>query len=621
VPDPVDTPIGGPGLPSADSGAAAPPRSLVSRFRVTPLGTLSVVIVAVAVVLAWAATRPSGTTYRTAVVEQGTAVATLAAVGTITPVQQADLTFPVAGTVGTVSVAVGQQVSAGQVLASLDPTSLQDAVVTAQASLASAQATLASDEVAQSAAATSGTSSGGTASGATGTPSAASGTGGSGASSQDVTALQSALVADQKQQDSDAATAGAALTTATTVCTAPSTATTPTTSTPTTQSTSSTSTGSTTGVTGNAPSTGGPSGGTGGTSPGTGGTLPTCAEALASASSAHTTLVASIAKVTQNEAALTAALGLVGSSPGAGTGTSGGTGAPSGTPTTTTTSTTPTAHVGGAGTTAATGTSGGKTRSITPQQLAVDQADVDVAQATLTTAQQDAAQGDLVSPLSGTVGSVALVVGQSVAAGTPSSTPLVVVIGSGADYEVTASVPVTSVAQVEKGQQALVTPDSSPTVLDGTVIGVGVLGTSTTSTTSYPVTIAVHSSDLGQYSGVAASVSIVTQRAIGVTTVPTSAVRTVGSNHVVTVVRGTSAKAVRVTIGTVGAQRTQVLSGVTDGDLVSLADLAAAVPTSSTTTRSGLAGLTTGLGGGGLGGTGGLGGGLGGGGVGGAGGG
>ncbi len=582
--------------------AAAPPRASVSRVRVTPLRTLSVVIVVVAVVLAWVATRPSGTTYRTAVVERGTAVATLATVGTITPVQQADLTFPVAGTVGTVAVDVGQQVAAGQVLATLDPTPLQATVVTAQASLASAQATLASDETAQASAASSAaaptTSSGVTSSGATGPPSSGSGIAASGASGQDVTKLQAALVGDQKQQDIDAVAAGAALTSATTVCTAPSQ--------PVTQPTTRTASTSTAGATGNAPAASGTPGGADGASAGTGGAPATCAEALASASSSHATLVASIGKVTQDEAALTAALGLVGSSTGGGTGgpaASGGTGGTSGAPTsstTTTSTTTPTARAGAAGTTAA--TSGGRTRAITPQQLAVDQADVDVAQSTLATAQQDAAEGDLVSPLSGTVGSVSLAVGQAVAAGTPSSTPLVVVIGSGADYEVTTSVPVTSVSQVAKGQQALVTPDSSPTVLDGTVIGVGVLGTSTTSSTTYPVTIAVHSTGLGEYSGVAASVSIVTRSAIGVTTVPTSAVRTVGNGHLVTVVHGTAAKAVRVTIGTVGAQRTQILSGVADGELVSLADLAAPVPTSSTTTRGGLTGLTGGLGGGGLGG-------------------
>ena len=110
---------------------------------------LLVVIVVAAVVVAWLLTRPSGPAYRTAAVATGDAVATLSEVGTITPVQQADLTFAVAGKVGTVDVTVGQQVTAGQTVATLDTTSLQSAVVTAQANLASAQATLASDETTQ----------------------------------------------------------------------------------------------------------------------------------------------------------------------------------------------------------------------------------------------------------------------------------------------------------------------------------------------------------------------------------------------------------------------------------------------------------------------------------------
>jgi len=204
------------------------------------------------------------------------------------------------------------------------------------------------------------------------------------------------------------------------------------------------------------------------------------------------------------------------------------------------------------------------------------------------------------------VGSVTLAVGTSVSAGSPTSTPQVVVIGPGDDYQVATTVPVTSVAKVAVGQPVLVTPDSASTVVTGTVTGIGVLGTSSTTTTTYPVTVALQSTELGPYSGAEASVSIVLRRSVDVTTVPTSAVRAVGTAHLVTVVDGSTAKTVRVTVGTVGAERTQILSGVTDGETVSLADMAEPVPTSSTTsTRTGLAGLA---GAGGIGGTGGFGG-------------
>ncbi len=140
---------------------------------------LLVVIVVAAVAVAWLLTRPSGPAYRTAAVATGDAVATLSEVGTITPVQQSDLTFTVGGKVGTVDVTVGQQVAAGQTVATLDTTSLQSAVVTAEANLASAQATLASDETTQ-------------AEGSTTTVATSTGSGGSGtAASRSTTATTS----------------------------------------------------------------------------------------------------------------------------------------------------------------------------------------------------------------------------------------------------------------------------------------------------------------------------------------------------------------------------------------------------------------------------------------------
>ncbi len=78
-------------------------------------------------------------------------------------------------------------------------------------------------------------------------------------------------------------------------------------------------------------------------------------------------------------------------------------------------------------------------------------------------------------------------------------------------------------------------------------------------------------SDLGPFSGAESSVQIVTGQASGVTTVPSSAVRTVGARHLVTVIENGKTTSVPVTLGTVGAIRTQILSGVHVGETVSLA--------------------------------------------------
>ena len=117
----------------------------------SPFRMVVLVVVLAAALVAWDLTRGSSPAYRTAVVGTGTVVATLDSVGTITPVNQANLNFNVSGTVSAVDVSVGQTVAAGQTLASLDVAALNATVVSAQAALATAQATLASAEASETA--------------------------------------------------------------------------------------------------------------------------------------------------------------------------------------------------------------------------------------------------------------------------------------------------------------------------------------------------------------------------------------------------------------------------------------------------------------------------------------
>ena len=74
--------------------------------------------------------------------------------GTVAATNRAVLAFPVGGTVASVGVQVGQQVSAGQLLASLSTTALQQQVVSATANLASTQQALAADEASETSSAT-----------------------------------------------------------------------------------------------------------------------------------------------------------------------------------------------------------------------------------------------------------------------------------------------------------------------------------------------------------------------------------------------------------------------------------------------------------------------------------
>lgn len=101
----------------------------------------------------WAATRSSAASapgYQLVAARLGTVRQTISTTGTIQPAQEADLNFGVAGQVTSVSVSVGQQVTAGQRLATVNSAAAAAALAQAQASLASAQAKLSADQTAAS---------------------------------------------------------------------------------------------------------------------------------------------------------------------------------------------------------------------------------------------------------------------------------------------------------------------------------------------------------------------------------------------------------------------------------------------------------------------------------------
>lgn len=104
-------------------------------------------VVVIAAVLLWvvrgAGAEPAP---RLATASVGTVREEISAVGTIAPGQRADLSFGVSGRVTAVNAAVGQQVPAGTVLATVDAASLPSQVAQAEASVASARARLSADQ-------------------------------------------------------------------------------------------------------------------------------------------------------------------------------------------------------------------------------------------------------------------------------------------------------------------------------------------------------------------------------------------------------------------------------------------------------------------------------------------
>jgi multidrug efflux pump subunit AcrA (membrane-fusion protein) len=526
---------------------------------------------------AWAATRPSDPPYRLTAAGPAEVSSVLSNTGTIQSVNQATLSFPVSGQVSAVNVQVGQQVTPGQVVATLDTTNLATQVSSAQSRAAAAQAKLATDENSQTAGAGGGSAASGGGSAASGGRSggAAPGGGKPTGPSPAVKSGQTAVKNAQHQVDADLAAdnttigqekaACAQTTTQQSSYHSPSTSgSSPTTSTsPTTSSAP--------------PSSSSGSGDSGGSAPTAdctaliqrvlGDQTKTASDeqALADAENGLTTAL-------DQAAAPTAGGGSAPSAPSGGSPQGGGAKPPSG--------------------------AGGKTQApASAAQLAADQASVDSTNADLAAANQNLSAATLTSPIAGTVAQVGVTTGQTVAGASTQAD--IVIIGPGSD-EVTTTVTDTQVGQVHTGQTATITPDGTNLRLSGQVTQVGILGSSSSSGgVTYPVTISLDQTPQQLFAGATAAVSINTGAAHAAVAVPTSAVHTAGARRFVTVLRNGQITVAPVTVGVVGATLTEIRSGLRAGDQVVIANLKDPLPTSNT----GLRGF--GGGGGGAGGAGG----------------
>lgn len=243
------------------------------------------------------------------------------------------------------------------------------------------------------------------------------------------------------------------------------------------------------------------------------------------------------------------------------------------------------------------GTTGGSSAART-SQAHVTQATVSRDEATLAQArtkviqaQQELTGAVITAPADGTVAETDVAAGSAASAGTTAVT----VIGAGLTT-VRINATVAQVAKLAIDQAATVSSTLGAKVATGKVTWIGQLpGGSSTST--FPVVVTLAGGGKTLEAGAPVDVAISLGSANGVITVPTSAVRD-GS---VSVLEGGSTTSTGVTVGLVGPDRTQITSGLTPGQTVVLANLNAALPTS--TVNQGRFGGGLGGFGGGLGGT------------------
>jgi hypothetical protein len=186
----------------------------------------------------------------------------------------------------------------------------------------------------------------------------------------------------------------------------------------------------------------------------------------------------------------------------------------------------------------------------------------------------------LTSPTSGKVAAIGLKVGASSAGAT------ITIVGTGTQ-QVQATVPLTQIALIKVGQPVRISADGVATKLRGTVTAIGLLSSTSGSTTTFPVTITFAAGSPPLFDGAGADVVITTGTASNVLTVPNSAIHSgVNGSHSVSVDASGKTSVVQVKLGLEGTDVTEVTSGLKAGQQVVIADLSVGLPGSSTSTST-----------------------------------
>ncbi|MET1002043.1 MAG: HlyD family efflux transporter periplasmic adaptor subunit [Acidimicrobiia bacterium] len=508
-----------------------------NKFKIATVAV--VVVVALAGIAVAAAGQDPGSGYRTATASFQAVQETLDEVGTIAPVAQATVSFPVAGTVASVDVAAGDSVTAGQVLATLDTASLEANLRTAQAALDRAELTL---EQAENGEAVTGGGAGATIPAMT--------TGGAvtfqliaATTSVDaeLQAAQQAVLDAKKQVDADMLAAHEALESAHQICAALGE--------PASLDAQATDDSAVDDAT-------------------------ACYDALEVALAAQQQL--STSQQALNDAATALDDLLAQRATETSEQESGETPAPTGD---TGNTTQPPTNGGTEGGTAPPGNnSAPEAASPSSEDLIAYQAEVDAAALDITVAEQALQQAIVVAPIDGTVVSVDIVAGEDVSAASDEQT--ISIAGNGG-YELTATVSVTDLPDLEIGQVATILPDGTSTTLTGKVVDIGLVATTGTSDTTYPVTISIEGDTAGVRSGSVASVAVVIDEGDDVLSVPTTAIHNDNGNYTVTVLDGDTTETVTVEVGAIGPAWTEIRSGLEEGDVVVIADLDEPLPGSA----------------------------------------
>ncbi|HNS52832.1 MAG TPA: efflux RND transporter periplasmic adaptor subunit [Anaerolineae bacterium] len=199
-------------------------------------------------------------------------------------------------------------------------------------------------------------------------------------------------------------------------------------------------------------------------------------------------------------------------------------------------------------------------------QLQLAQAQVAAAQATLEDAQATLQAATLIAPFDGTVVSVGADVGDLVSAGTA-----VITLADLTELRVMASIDETEISRVEIGQEVVISFDAfTGFTFQGKVLEVPLQGTVSQSIVTYQVPISLEGVEgVDVKSGMTANLTIVTGQVQDALLVPSLAVQQGDSGNIVLVEDGTGGTVeTPVETGVNNGTYTQIVRGLNEGDRV-----------------------------------------------------
>jgi RND family efflux transporter MFP subunit len=217
--------------------------------------------------------------------------------------------------------------------------------------------------------------------------------------------------------------------------------------------------------------------------------------------------------------------------------------------------------------------------SATSAQIAAAKAQLASANAKLTSAKSDLAGATMTAPFTGVVAQVNLTVnakvngststttgvGTTTTVSSSASTSAQIVVVDTSTWLLNSTVGMADLATLKQGLACTVTPTGASASLPGTLTSIGIVGTTSAGTTTYPIIVTLTGNPTGLYVGGSADITIVVSEVTALT-VPTAAIHQDNGQTYVIVTKDGVQTNTNVTVGRTFGAATEITKGVAEGD-------------------------------------------------------